>query len=415
MENRVLSRDVKMKENSSFCIHSILKDYPQPEIRSVSSFHFGAALESVYPLLDIIFSFLSDADLKTICEVKTSWKAIADRELKKRNKPSWISCSKKLKINVVQHSENIHYNNANIGIILYNYRRLSPNKYMCLHKDTSCLQRMTIIEYIAKEIACGNENYCLLSCPKVVSYLSSDTYSPSGSIFDGIFVPEIPGIRTTMFYCNPIKLKKDNKVINDYIKPNEEIKCLLLFALNDLHRSIENLFNALGLLSKPQEVAVGGGIIRGTKTFNQNTQRIISTNDTFCIAFVKDKNSDANFNSSSLVLNGNNFSNEEFEAELMKFKEKILIRNNSVGFRICCGAKWGKEDESVIFNKIFPNIPLLGLEADGEIGWNCFNLKNDEENIESKRKKSKKPYPKLQHEWSTVFVIITWGELIKKH
>lgn len=31
----------------------------------------------------------------------------------------------------------------------------------------------------------------------------------------------------------------------------------------------------------------------------------------------------------------------------------------------------------------------------------------------SKPKKSKKPYPKFQHEWSTVFVVITWGKIVE--
>lgn len=54
------------------------------------------------------------------------------------------------------------------------------------------------------------------------------------------------------------------------------------------------------------------------------------------------------------------------------------MRSMSFGLRVCCQAKRGKKKESIIFNKYFPNTPLLGLEAAGEIGWNSFNVQQDE-------------------------------------
>lgn len=54
-----------------------------------------------------------------------------------------------------------------------------------------------------------------------------------------------------------------------------------------------------------------------------------------------------------------------------------MLRAHSVAIRICCSAKLEFEDESVIFSNVFPNIPLLGFHADGEIGWNSFGATED--------------------------------------
>ncbi|KAK9881541.1 hypothetical protein WA026_016419 [Henosepilachna vigintioctopunctata] len=403
-----------MAKHAGFCIKTVL-DNPLSEIVTVRDFNFGEALESVYPLLDIIFSYLNDKDLENVALVKKSWRDIAERIMKKRP-PNlcWVTCFQRYKSNFIKHSGNLHYNDAKIGIFLIDYRRLNLNKYICLHIDTVNLHRMTFAEYLSKEIVNKRMTYCLLSCPKVVSLFTNDIKYSNGSIFDGILLPEIPGIRTTMFYCNPIKLKKNAKFINNFIQQNEELKCLLLFSLTDLHRSIDNLFKVLLKDTRPEDVAVGGGIIRGSKSF-QNVQnkskKIYNSNETFCIAFLKKSNTDPLFNAASFVINGNDFSNEEFHEEVSKFRKRVIIRQTSIAFRICCGAKWEKDEESKIFNKHFPNTPLLGLEADGEIGWDSFNLPDDEER---KPKKSKKSYPKLEHEWSTIFVLITWGEIIKE-
>lgn len=40
-----------------------------------------------------------------------------------------------------------------------------------------------------------------------------------------------------------------------------------------------------------------------------------------------------------------------------------------------------KSHESRIFNKVFPDTPLIGLEAEGEIGWDCYNITSNTEGI----------------------------------
>lgn len=71
----------------------------------------------------------------------------------------------------------------------------------------------------------------------------------------------------------------------------------------------------------PSSVTVGGGIIRGTKLFQQivtRTKRVYTGNDIFCITFLRDKYQQADFSSYSFVIQGDDLSKEEFEQELKK-------------------------------------------------------------------------------------------------
>lgn len=54
------------------------------------------------------------------------------------------------------------------------------------------------------------------------------------------------------------------------------------------------------------------------------------------------------------------------------------MRTNNVGLRICCNAKQGiKRYETEIFHKVFPKTLLLGLEANGELGWDSFDISEE--------------------------------------
>lgn len=91
--------------------------------------------------------------------------------------------------------------------------------------------------------------YCVLSCPCVVSYFDSKMkeYGEIGlpSIMDGLFIPKIENIRTAMFHCNAVKKEDIENSIKPFIRPNEEVKCLLLFSTKDLSKSLFNLLKYL--------------------------------------------------------------------------------------------------------------------------------------------------------------------------
>lgn len=115
------------------------------EIPGSEDFDFAEALESVYPILEIIFNYLSYRDLKSCCSVKKSWEVIAENVLKKRKSPSWFTFSyrtrRQNKSNLFQYSKELNYNNVGIGIVLHDSCRIKLSKIICLHKNTTELMR----------------------------------------------------------------------------------------------------------------------------------------------------------------------------------------------------------------------------------------------------------------------------------
>ncbi|XP_028129822.1 uncharacterized protein LOC114325886 [Diabrotica virgifera virgifera] len=402
--------------DKTFCIKSIKRLTPVSEVLITANFDFSEALESVYPLLDIIFDYLDFNDLTRCCQVKNSWKEIAENILSKRAQASWFTCFKGSTTNCFEHSVNLNYNNVGFGIILYDFRRIKLNKFICVHTEWEELSRKTVPEYFEEEFVPQKTDYCVISCAKVISYFDSKSKNIcKASYFDGLFFPKIPNVRMTMFYCNPVKKDGIQKVVDTYINPNEEVKCLLMFSTTDQKKPLYNLLKALIPENEAPSVAVAGGIIRGTKTFQQihAAKRIYTNKDIFSIVFLKDKSEETDFNAFSCVIVGDDLSKDEFAEKLVKFRQQVLLRTQTVAIRICCSAKVDADEEPLIFSKIFPGIPVFGFHADGEIGWDCvLHPKAPCDSEEHLPKKAKHRYPNVSHQWSTVFVLITWGAIL---
>lgn len=57
---------------------------------------------------------------------------------------------------------------------------------------------------------------------------------------------------------------------------------------------------------------------------------------------------------------------------LFQFKENITLYNNAILVRVTCADKEDKNDENIVLHRHFPNIPIVGMDANGEFGWNKF-------------------------------------------
>ncbi|CAH1967034.1 unnamed protein product [Acanthoscelides obtectus] len=410
-----------MSENhEGFCVKSFKYRIPETNVPPTEDFDFAEALESVYPLLETVFSYLNYQELKICCQVKKSWEEVAETVLSRRTTPSWFTCYKvrgrrKNKGHVFKHSTNLNNSNVGTAIILYDYCMIKLHEYICLHTDNFDLSRKTVPEYLEEEIIPQNTDYCVLSCAKVVSCFEApkeQRSSPSCDIIVGLIIPKIPNVRTAMFHYKVNK--KDATEIGQYVRENDQVKCLLMFSTRNLNKSAYNgLLTILIPECFAQMVAVGGGIIMGTKTFQhvKPTKRVYSSSDIFCIAFIQDRSIAANFNAYSYVILGDDLTKEDFTKELQKFRSNIKLREKSVAFRICCSAKVGAEEETALVNKVFPNIPVLGFNAGGELGWNCFSntMKDGGEDGIHPKKRIKQKYPSVYQQWSTVLVILTWS------
>lgn len=108
-------------------------------------------------------------------------------------------------------------------------------------------------------------------------------------------------------------------------------------------------------------------------------------------------------------------------------KNRSTLKRHSVGFRFCCSSKY-QTSELQSFSQVFPTVPIVGMEAYGEIGWNCYPdrlenlsctkrlvtifkelLKRGFLGKSNKRKRLKNNgFPNAENEFSTVFVLLTW-------
>lgn len=108
---------------------------------------------------------------------------------------------------------------------------------------------VSVVEYLEEEIISPDVEYCVLSCPRVVSYFDpkSEAFNDvvRSSIMDGLFIPKIENIRTAMFHCNAVKKEDIENSIRPFIRQNEEVKCLLLFSTKDLSKSLLNILKYL--------------------------------------------------------------------------------------------------------------------------------------------------------------------------
>ncbi|XP_018331034.1 uncharacterized protein LOC108740953 [Agrilus planipennis] len=414
---------VSPHDSNIYCIPSFSEKKFTVEIQPSESFQLGNALQSFFPLLEAVFDYLNCNDLKNCMLVNEVWKDLAAKILQKRSSVSWVSYVERERI--FQSSKCFNYNNISKCIIFYDYHYIKLDKYICLHENQ--LQRMTFVEYISKEVVPKNIEHCFLSCSSVTPIDLSNLIRSKKTaekipraVFQSVSLPEIPNVKISMFHCNPSQSDAAIKcTLSKYIKPDEVVKCLLTFHISNPYRNIEKFLNCVLDGEDAASLALGGGIIKGIKPYLSDSyqiQRYCSAREYFCITFQQNKYAEIDFNAGSMVVSGVSHSTYEFEECLGKLKAKCQNRTDGVAFRICCAAKHDKDMETTLFNKHFPKIPLLGIDVDGEIGWDTkdFQKFKDETSGNMEFKKVKRTLPEMQHQWSSIFVLLTWGKLVNE-
>lgn len=402
--------DIDVHKQTVLCIPSIPKLVTtEHNISQDNSFEFGKALESYFPLLELVFKYLEVQDLDSAKLVNPTWNTLGDKELQKRISPTWISVCYNPSLSV-QMSPGFTYHNAALGIIVYNPHNIKLKTYLCIH-DTPDFYRMTFAVYLSTFIVPKNVQYCAIACTEVLSI--NNECKPTSSIYQGLFIPVIPNVRSTMFHYSPTNAESLDRVL----KENERVKCLLIFTQKYKSKPIASFLSKLTNCNTPRKVAVGGGLIKSVKSFETfKHQRIFYSDSLFCIAFFEEEGSESNFNAYSCVIS-NSVEEEkqlaEFEAEIIRIKGSAVLRKYGLVFTFCCYAKSLKMEERQLISKHFPKYSVLGLEVDGEIGWNSiFKEDNIKQSDAPETKKRKVVIPKTLHGWTTVLVLITWGKKI---
>lgn len=112
------------------------------ELQANSDFSLGESLELVYPLLDLIFSYLSYDDLMSASEVNNSWRDVALRQASGRQQVAWFSCPGEHRMYQLKRSHSLLRSNPYFCIVLIPSWRCTLQTKLCV-KYSNTYRRTT--------------------------------------------------------------------------------------------------------------------------------------------------------------------------------------------------------------------------------------------------------------------------------
>lgn len=392
--------DVSEHDSDITCVHSCLNTQVFPDVLPKVGFNIIKSLQSVYPLLNIIFTKLSYDDLMSCKLVNKCWKDIASSELRKRNQISWAVLERlgdrTTAPATLKTSQNYQQSTCTTAIYVYNNKMLQMNKFVCNHSPKS-VKRMTFKEYIQDDLSSKHlKNYCFLSGRNISSPYFTRTKNPgeSRNMVAAIFLPDIPGIRLKIFMCSPKNIQAD---IQCEMRKTELFRCVIPFTFN--HRitatAIAKLLSyCTANTLNGKKLAMGGGLL---DSVSLNTKvGVFRKSDVCFISFLQDTTAEnCTFEAYSVVLV--ECEEARFRASLEKFQKQVECKGQSILFKFNCCDKENKDVEDEIIKDYFRNSVLIGMDVNGEIGINNINVDPEYDLGTS-----------FYHGYTTVLVLITW-------
>lgn len=97
-----------------------------------TDFSLGEKLQSVYPLLDLVFVYLSYKDLLSASEVCKIWRETALKYLKARQEAAWFSVTGRDRLYDLKRSSNLLLCNTHLSIVVTNPRLVALTSNICV-------------------------------------------------------------------------------------------------------------------------------------------------------------------------------------------------------------------------------------------------------------------------------------------
>ena len=219
-----------------------------------------------------------------------------------------------------------------------------------------------------------------------------DHFSPleieDGYGISGIMIPRAPGVHILKF---PMDGKQSD--LSKLIPSDLAIKCLLVFMTPHENTHYDKIMQS-ALLRQNSNVALGGAFVDRSESGCGS-----------CVAFCGD-----GVEAASIVIKPKD-KEAEIESKLKLFQETGLMKDKCFAFMFACVARgyylYKKYNvESLIFNKMYPDVPLLGVFGNGEIGMDYLpNIPSDHQVLRiGKLVRARKKY---LHSYTTIFVLIS--------
>ncbi|XP_071561522.1 F-box only protein 22-like [Temnothorax nylanderi] len=241
------------------------------------------------------------------------------------------------------------------------------------------------------------------------------------------FLPQIPNVKIKLFESLEVgncavqkaigKEANYREIISTIVEhetsiSNHEIStCFMLFCNYNGHKTAKHWASAVQQRKGDKIVSVWGGVVQDIyvqRTYKEKPFHKIDV--PYCVAVLIT----GPIQTWSTILDMKCNTKEQVEEKLKLFRDEVKLKKHSIGFMFVCRARgttmYNESNvESTIFKRLFPKVPLAGCFGYGEFGKNTIvDEVNEEKNDKEERKKRKKS-KSWYNEFSTVFLIITYG------
>ncbi|XP_024891065.1 F-box only protein 22-like [Temnothorax curvispinosus] len=357
-----------------------------------------------YDILRIIFQYLKAKDLGSAAMVCRSWSEAANNEKCTRGPCCFI-----------QYDNTLHsYFNR-----LYNIRIKPSTGFFFIPDEAS---RDTGVFY--------REDWLPDHCEVIMLYsesiiMDNDEMERMNNLFPSMvcaFLPQIPNVRIKSFEVGSCGIQKKANLYQEIISTIDEHEtsisnhetstCFMLFCNYNGHKIAKHWASAVQKRKEDKIVSVWGGVVQDIymRHICKTKKKLLHKIDAYCVAVLIT----GPIQTWSTILDMKCNTKEQVEAKLKLFRDEVKLKKHSIGFMFACKARgttmYNEPNvESTIFKRLFPKVPLAGCFGYGEFGKNTIvDEVNEEKNGKEERKKRKKS-KSWYNEFSTVFLIITYG------
>ncbi|WAR00205.1 FBX22-like protein [Mya arenaria] len=366
--------------------------------------HCSHVLSSVYPVVELILSYLPYRELESLSRVCQLWHGIVRKLREKRSTMSFAAFDGDDLVQGTKSFLNDMYTEP--GTVFLFHCNILNELLETLILNAEDDAGADIISDEEKDKSYGEFVRSLLPCN--CNLVALEAGGIVGTSSDLKEINEMEGEGAVSFLCLPkynTQSKLEIVTISDSVDlnlveksyNNHQLKACLVFDVDP--KFLPKRFGYTLL----DEYAV---LIAGAYVDNVCTM----TDEFLNMELVSFYGNDVKV--ASVILpppkSGCNNLKEKTEAAVVKLKKYNLPEKNSFAFMLACigrgeGMYGERNVESSLFHKHFPNTPLVGLFGNGEIGCDFYDCASAS-GCDMKRRKSE--LPKLFHSYTTILVLV---------
>ncbi|XP_044742740.1 uncharacterized protein LOC123305169 isoform X2 [Chrysoperla carnea] len=390
--------------------------------------HVEHVLTTAYGVIKLILKQLNWSDLMNASEVCQEWNKVAKIIFAERYAPFWfylyggIDTTQRLTFNY----SHLQYSKPSLCLLFLNETAATLFPCNLLPKDicvSDCGDNHRWLQIIKQQFGksgCDIVAICssaakssfVKPCMEHVSPAFACTHLPA---LNGISFPVIPNVKTSKFYLT--KETDFNEVVRTHIGESNTLKCFMAFIGLKKRFILEQTIVLEGFLRavnnhQSSMFAFAGGIVHGIKESNFKTAFPRNEGKILGITFSVPKIGVSDFNASSVILWETAREEEDIDNIYGNLSKKTLRRENMAAFRFACISRYPlSELEKDCFEKHFPNVPMIGFEGLGEMGYYNIQDNNDQNDTTNAGFVKSNQDTEFAHSNTSIIILLSWGRI----